>query len=68
MVNLTQPCEEHLQSLVCVDSGVKHEVLATISAVKHQCTDVDFLKAVATNMKEILSKVCHCCLQLWRPS
>ncbi|XP_012943985.1 protein timeless [Aplysia californica] len=75
MVNLTQPSDMCIQPPMSTSEMVNNEVASLISSAKHQCTDVDFLKAIASKMKELLAKEkmdvpsCQClnyCLLLLR--
>ncbi|XP_059170708.1 protein timeless-like, partial [Physella acuta] len=56
MANLTQPFDMCIQPSYVINELYRNEVNNLISSTKHQCTDLDFLKSLSTNMKEILHK------------
>lgn len=57
MANLTQPYDMCIQPSGRISETYSNEVNNLINSAKHQCTDLDFLKALSANMKQILRKV-----------
>ncbi|BFZ00621.1 hypothetical protein BsWGS_03660 [Bradybaena similaris] len=56
MANLTQPSDMSMQPAAPVSDVYGKEISDFIDSAKHQCSDIDFLKALSTNMREILKK------------
>lgn len=57
MANLTQPSDMSMQPAAPVCDAYGKEISEFIDSAKHQCSDIDFLKALSINMREILKKV-----------